>query len=67
MLPDVHREPLTEVAVYDRGLHADSLKTSLLSTASKVTDLSPVILTTLQLGSPKFGFRALLVVERCRL
>jgi sulfonate dioxygenase len=45
--PDIHYEPLTEFKVVDRGLSADPTKKSLLSAATKVTDLTPVIGTEL--------------------
>lgn len=47
VFPDVHWEPLTEVSVAERGLLADPSKKSLLSAATKVTDLTPVIGTEL--------------------
>lgn len=45
--PDVSWEPLKEVEVIDRGLHANSDKTNLLSAASKVITLTPTIGTEL--------------------
>lgn len=47
VFPDVHWEPLAEIAVSDRGLLADPSKKSLLSAATKVTDLTPGIGTEL--------------------
>ena len=46
-LPDVHWGPSEEVEVVDRGLFADPAKKSLLSSASKVFDLTPTIGTEL--------------------
>ena len=46
-LPDIHWDPLEEVEVVDRGLSADPTKKNLLSSASKVIDLTPTIGTEL--------------------
>ena len=45
--PDISWEPLKEVEVIDRGSHANSEKTNLLSAASKVITLTPTIGTEL--------------------
>jgi sulfonate dioxygenase len=45
--PDISWEPLKEVEVIDRGLHANSEKTNLLSAVSKVITLTPTIGTEL--------------------
>jgi len=68
--PDIHWEPLTEFKVVDRGLSADPTKKSLLSAATKVTDLTPVIGTELlgidlrQLSNSQKDELALLIAER---
>jgi sulfonate dioxygenase len=46
--PDLSWEPLKEVKVIDRALHATSEKKNLLSAASKVITLTPTIGTELQ-------------------
>lgn len=46
-LPDIHWDPLEQVEVVDRGLSADPAKKNLLSSASKVIDLTPTIGTEL--------------------
>ncbi|KAF9642537.1 alpha-ketoglutarate-dependent sulfonate dioxygenase [Thelephora ganbajun] len=69
-LPDVHWNPLEEVEVVDRGLSADPTKKNLLSSASKVIDLTPTIGTELhgidlrELTDSQKDELALLVAER---
>ena len=46
-LPDIHWDPLEEAEVVDRGLFANPTKKNLLSSASKVIDLTPTIGTEL--------------------
>ena len=46
-LPEVHWDPLEEVEVVDRGRFADPTKKNLLSSASKVIDLTPTTGTEL--------------------
>ncbi|KAG2109089.1 hypothetical protein BD769DRAFT_1630488 [Suillus cothurnatus] len=68
--PVVNWEPLTEIAVTDRGHFADSSKTALLSAAQKVKHLTPAIGTELvgidlrQLTNQQKDELALLVAER---
>ncbi|KAF5359618.1 hypothetical protein D9756_003264 [Leucocoprinus leucothites] len=68
--PDVTWEPLAELTVEDRGLHADPLKKSLLGAATRVKNLTPVIGTELegidlrQLTPQQKDELALLVAER---
>lgn len=46
--PDVTWEPLTELAIEDRGLHADPSKKNLLGAVSRVKHLTPTIGTELE-------------------
>jgi len=68
--PDVKWEPLTEIAVTDRGLSADPSKQSLLSAAGKVQHLTPAIGTEItgidlrQLSPSQKDELALLIAER---
>ncbi|KAF7773685.1 hypothetical protein Agabi119p4_5852 [Agaricus bisporus var. burnettii] len=68
--PDVTWESLTEVHVEDRGLHADPLKKRLLSAASRVKHLTPVLGTKIggidlrNLTAEQKDDLALLVAER---
>ncbi|KAF7773363.1 hypothetical protein Agabi119p4_5530 [Agaricus bisporus var. burnettii] len=68
--PDVTWESLTEVHVEDRGLHADPLKRRLLSAASQVKHLTPVLGTEIggidlrNLTAEQKDDLALLVAER---
>ncbi|KAF9000670.1 alpha-ketoglutarate-dependent sulfonate dioxygenase [Cyathus striatus] len=68
--PDVTWEPLTEIEVNERGLHADPQKKHLLSAAKKVRHLTPAIGTEIdgidlsQLSDAQKDELALLVAER---
>ncbi|KAI0067302.1 alpha-ketoglutarate-dependent sulfonate dioxygenase [Artomyces pyxidatus] len=68
--PDITWEPLGEVEVTDRGLHADPEKQSLLSAASKTITLTPAIGTEIhgidlrQLTDRQKDELALLIAER---
>ncbi|KAI0311331.1 hypothetical protein OF83DRAFT_1069006 [Amylostereum chailletii] len=68
--PKLDWAPLQEVAVTDRGLHADPEKKSLLAAAGKVTDLTPAIGTEIrgldlrQLTDAQKDELALLIAER---
>jgi len=68
--PNIKWEPLKEVEVSDRGLHADPEKKSLFSAAQEVKHLTPAIGTELvgidlrQLTNTQKDELALLVAER---
>ncbi|KAF9565351.1 alpha-ketoglutarate-dependent sulfonate dioxygenase [Agrocybe pediades] len=68
--PNVSWEPLKEIEVVDRGLHADPAKASLFSTASRVKHLTPAIGTEIegidlrQLSDTQKDELALLIAER---